>query len=132
MNHFMVTAKCGHVGKGQYYKGVFFVCAENGKQAAAIVRKIPRVKHDHKDAILGVDKVSYAVYKEGKAAWQANQYFSCRSKQEQELFFDEIAGDIYNEACCEKRENADRHGKLKVMRRHYRKMDKYNKLSMGA
>jgi len=132
MNHFKVTAKCGHVGKRQYYKGVFFIRAEDGKQAAAIVREKPRVKHDRKDAILAVEKISYAEYKEGRAAWRGNRYFSCHSRQEQVMFLDEIAADIYNETGHDKYENVDKHGKLKVMRRHYRKMDKYNKLGMGA
>jgi len=135
MSYFKVTAKCGHVGKGQYYKGVFYIRAKNGKEAAAVVRKMPRVKHDHKDTILGVEKISHEVYKRGKAAWRTNQYFRCHCKQEQELFLDELVKDIYNETAYEERKkhgNTDRHEKLKVLLRYYRKMDKYDKLGMGA
>ena len=31
MKYFMVTVKCGHVGKNNYYKGTLFLKAENGR-----------------------------------------------------------------------------------------------------
>jgi hypothetical protein len=57
--HFIVTAKCGHVRRANFIAIDFPVVASNGKEAAAIARQLPRVKHDHKDAILGVREVSY-------------------------------------------------------------------------
>ena len=57
MKYFMVTAKCGHVGKNNFYKGTLFLKAENGKEAARIARDCPRVKHDQKDAILDVKEI---------------------------------------------------------------------------
>jgi hypothetical protein len=56
--HFIVTAKCGHVRRANYIPIDFTVSAPNGKEAAAIARQLPRVKHDHKDAILGVREVT--------------------------------------------------------------------------
>ena len=57
MKYFMVTVKCGHVGKNNYYKGTIFLKAENGKEAARRARECPRVKHDQKDAILNVEEI---------------------------------------------------------------------------
>ena len=37
---------------------IFAVVAENGKEASKKVREFPRVKHDHKDAILRCDKIT--------------------------------------------------------------------------
>ena len=62
INYFEVIAKCGHVGKRFYIPIKFAVAAESSKEAAKIARSIPRVKHDHKDAILSVKKISYQEY----------------------------------------------------------------------
>jgi hypothetical protein len=56
--YFIVTAKCGHVRRANYIPIDFPVVAPNGKEAAAIARQLPRVKHDHKDAIISVIEVS--------------------------------------------------------------------------
>ena len=64
MKYFMVTVKCGHVGKNKYYKGTLFLKAENGRAAAKQARECPRVKHDHKDAILNVCQISKDDYYE--------------------------------------------------------------------
>ena len=128
MKFYEVTAKCGHVGRGQYYMGQFYVRAENGKEAATLVRQKPRVKHNHKDAILSVSSISYSEYLTGKAAYKTNPYFSCKSKQEQRIYTDEISADIHIETSFgkrEKRDDADRQAKLKAMRRLLRKMDKH-------
>ena len=53
-NYYEVLAKCGHVGKKHYVPVKFAVIAEDGKEAAKMVRYFPRVKHNHKDAILNV------------------------------------------------------------------------------
>jgi hypothetical protein len=135
MGFFEVTAKCGHVGKGQYYKAKFYVKAENGKEAAAFVRTLPRVKHDHKDAIIAVGKVDYTAFKEGNTAKRLNPYFNCCNKQEQELFLTKIEGDIHYETDAGKSEryiSSDRRAKRKAVLRYYRKMDKYSVYNIGA
>ena len=85
MAYFMVSAKCGHVGRDFYYKGNFFLQAESGKEAAQRVRFFPRVKHDHKDAILSVKKLDYMNFLIGKEIENLNPYYKCNSKQEQAL-----------------------------------------------
>lgn len=129
MNFFEVTAKCGHVGKGNFYMGLFYVRAESGSAAAALVRQKPRVKHNHKDAILSVANICYNEYAAGQAAYRANPYFNCKSKQEQRIYEAEISADIHIETGFgkrEKRDDTDRQAKLKAMRRFSRKMDKHS------
>lgn len=52
-----VKACCGHVGRGRYIVKSFYLCAESGKEAASIVRREPRVKHDWKYAIAEVRSI---------------------------------------------------------------------------
>ena len=118
MNYFEVTAKCGHVGKGQYYKALFYVRAKNGKDATVIVRKRPHVKHDHKDAILAVVEVDYAAYTEGRKEYWKAPYFKCRNKQEQRLILPEVVHDIHCERDSVKQKVSGRKAKLVVMLRY--------------
>ena len=55
---YIVRAKCGHVGIEYYTIKEFAVKSLNGKEAAAKVRQMPRVKHDDPNAILSVRQVS--------------------------------------------------------------------------
>ncbi len=66
MKYYEIKAKCGHVGKNNYYVGTLYLYGENGREAAAYARRHPRVKHDQKDAILGVTEISYEDYCRGK------------------------------------------------------------------
>jgi Zn-finger domain-containing protein len=103
--------------------------------ASAIVRMMPRVKHDHKDAIIAVVKVDYAAYKEGKNTSRTNPYFNSHSKQEQSQFSVKIKDDIHCETGfddCKNYDNFDRRAKNEAILRCYRKMNKYNYNSIGA
>lgn len=95
--YYEVVAKCGHVGRRFYYRGVFYVRAENGSEAASVVRQFPRVKHDHPDAILQVSKVTEEEYLEGKARVANEVYFTCRNIQEQNVCWAEICCNIFPE-----------------------------------
>lgn len=97
MKYFMVTAKCGHVGKNYFYKGNLFIEAENGKAAALKARFNPRVKHDHKDAILKVTEIDYFMYLAGLDVQKTNPYYSCSNIQEQREILSEIEQNIYEE-----------------------------------
>ena len=84
-NYYEVIAKCGHVGKKHYVPVKFAVIAENGKEAAKMVRDFPRVKHNHKDAILKVSKISYERFEELTEINRNDPYLKCHSRQEQKL-----------------------------------------------
>ena len=84
-NYYEVEAKCGHVGRNKYVPIRFAVVAESGSEAASMVRQFPRVKHDHKYAILNVTKIDYERYLEINAINNNNPYLKCKSKHEQKL-----------------------------------------------
>ena len=62
----------------------FYIKAFDGKEAARIARRIPRVKHDHKDAIRDVIEISNSQFLIGIKINDEDPYFKCSSKQEQE------------------------------------------------
>lgn len=78
-----VSAKCGHVGRGYYVEKVFAVKADSAKDAAAMVRQFPRVKHHHKDAIRYVELIDESRFMEIREVNQQDPYMICQSKQEQ-------------------------------------------------
>ncbi|MBQ7788834.1 MAG: hypothetical protein IJ398_04175 [Clostridia bacterium] len=86
MKLFKVTAKCGHVGKNYFVIKEFAIKAENGKEAARIVRDIPRVKHHRKDAILNVVEITETEYEMILLKNSLDPYFQCTSIQEQRLY----------------------------------------------
>lgn len=81
--YFKVTAKCGHVGRNNYIPMDFFVAADSGTEAAAAVRQMPRVKHDHKDAILNVERISFEAFCRGLHAFREDPFNKCTSIQQQ-------------------------------------------------
>lgn len=81
--YYKVTAKCGHVGRGHYIAIAFPIMAENGKQAAAYTRTIPRVKHDHDDAILDVERITEEEYRALEERNRNDAYLCCTNVQQQ-------------------------------------------------
>lgn len=97
--YFMVIAKCGHVGKKNYIPVKFAVVAESGKEAAKKVRQFPRVKHDHKDAILDVRCVTLEEFLEIKEINDNDPYLKYHSRQEQNLIAnlaERMLADLHN------------------------------------
>ena len=88
MKYYIVTAKCGHVGRGYYIPIDFPVRAESKTEAAKITRNSPRVKHHHKDAILDCREVSFEEYKAVIEKNKKDTYLLCHSSTEQRLFCD--------------------------------------------
>ena len=78
-----IEVKCGHVGRSNYILKTVPVQAENGKAAAAKARMMPRVKHDHPDAVRQVRVVDAPRYAELVRVHKADPYFQCHSIQEQ-------------------------------------------------
>lgn len=113
MKYFMVTAKCGHVGKNKYFEGTIYVKAHNGKDAARKVREMPRVKHDRKDAIMAVQEVDFDVFEAGRKANHHIHYYTCGSRQEQNYYLQEIEDNIFCED-NEKRKSSKTHSLRKV------------------
>ena len=97
MKYFKVTAKLGHVGKNNYYKGKLYIKAESRKEAAKKARYCPRVKHDHKDAILNVEEITVQEFVEGAERNKDIKYFSCYNIQQQRECFCEIEDAVFKE-----------------------------------
>ena len=72
--YYKVLAKCGHVGRNNYIIKCFYVKANDGEEAAKIVRQKPRVKHHHKDAIRDVIAIELEEYLTGLKIMEADMY----------------------------------------------------------
>ncbi len=70
---------------------MFYVCAVNGREAASIVRKKGRVKHDHKDAIREVKQISFEEYLNGLEQNANDPFMNVHNSSDQRLLchFDE-------------------------------------------
>lgn len=100
MRYFEVNAKCGHVGRGFYVPIRFAIVAQDGKDAASITRGKPRVKHDHKDAILSVRELTFEEYMKLRSENDADPYLHCKNIQQQrgiENFSDRLVPEKRNE-----------------------------------
>ena len=56
--YYAVCCKCGHVRPTRYVEITFAIIADNGKEAAERARRIARVKHNKKYAILSCKEIS--------------------------------------------------------------------------
>ena len=83
MKYYRVEAKCGHVGRNNYIIKSFYIHAENGKEAAFKTRRMPRVKHHHKYAIVSVNEIEYSEYLDGLNEIGTDSYFLARNSSEQ-------------------------------------------------
>ena len=81
--YYKVVCMCGHVGRKKYVPIAFAVEAVDGKEAAKLARKIPRVKHDRKDAIIQCVEISKAQYKELRKINNEDPYLNCSNIQSQ-------------------------------------------------
>ncbi len=83
MRMYEVGVKCGHVGRNNYVEKTFAIKANSGKEAAAIARQMPRVKHHHADAIRFVSEIDTETFNQIIAQNNDDPYFHCDSIQEQ-------------------------------------------------
>ena len=83
MKYYKVKVKCGHVRKSKYILKWIFIKAEDGKEAAEIARRKPRVKHNHKDAIRDDIEIDFEKYCLGLRAMEDDDYFQVHNKQDQ-------------------------------------------------
>lgn len=90
MRTYIVTARCGHVGKNKMIQKKFAVKAEDGREAAYKARHFPRVLHDLKNAIVSVVEVSQ---EEFDLQWENNNkdaYFKCTSMSMQRILCSDL------------------------------------------
>ncbi|MDE5755668.1 MAG: hypothetical protein K2I23_01080 [Clostridia bacterium] len=132
--YFEVVAKCGHVGRRYYYEGHFFVAAQCASNAAQAIKNVPRVKHNHSDAILWTKEINYDEYVRGCIAMENNLYFKVKKPKDQAEIWDLIKQDVYPETRSQI-EYRDKHSKSKKRDKNineskygYRKYYKYMKI----
>lgn len=97
MAFYLVSCKCGHVGRKNYIPIDFPVHAEDGREAASKARYIPRVKHDHKDAILNCVEIDYDTYLKQIDINNHDAYLLCKSKHEQNKIMSQIKSRLVEE-----------------------------------
>ena len=83
---YIVSAKCGHVGRKNYITIDFPVKATSGKEAAQKAKQQPRVKRHRKDAIESVYEVSKGEYQKQRLINNQDNYLKVKSKQGQKQF----------------------------------------------
>lgn len=83
MNMYEVCAKFGHVGRHYYIEKTVAIRANSAKEAAALVREMPRVKHHHKDAIRYVNKIDEERYLSILKERAEDPYMHCSNVQDQ-------------------------------------------------
>ena len=97
MNYYIVRAKCGHVGRDKYMPIAFPICAESREEASAIARTLPRVKKDHKDAIISSVKVSKLAFKVQQVINELDPYLNVFTRHDQDEIMHLIVGRIMDE-----------------------------------
>ena len=132
--YYEVVAKCGHVGRSRYYEGHIFVRANSRSEAAQIVKVMPRVKTNHQDVILENDEIGITEYTDGVSRMNNNPYFKCRSKSEQNEYWELIKENVYPETQLQMlhrlRENKKYRKEARGSNGKIREPYKYAKLNM--
>lgn len=82
INYYLVYAKCGHVGKGNYLEVAFPVYAKTAHDAAQMVLKRPKVKKHLKNAITSVEEINYDDYLNELESFKNNDYIKAHSKKD--------------------------------------------------
>lgn len=111
--YFIVTAKCGHVGRNKYIEKNLTIRASSGKEAAKKARNHPRVKHHWKDAIVDVVEVTEEEYSRIRIENYSDPYFSVKNIQEQRFYCKNIEKNIYEI------EVKERHKETRIRRINY-------------
>lgn len=113
MENYLVRAQFGHVGRNNFIIKTIPVYAENGKDAAFKVRWMGRVKHNRKDAIIDVKRVTLEEYLEQKEINKNDPYFSVHSKQEQQALCLDLSSQIISYDKESPKRKKDRVNKVK-------------------
>ncbi len=90
IKHFIVIAKCGHVGRNKYIEKELTFEAFSKKEAARKARNYPRVKHHWKDAIVDVIEVEEEEYWRIRTKNYSDPYFRVHNIQEQRIYCENI------------------------------------------
>lgn len=126
--YYNVTAKCGHVGRENYIPISFAVKANSAKEASKKVRNFPRVKHDHKDAILSCREINEDEFNSLLELNNNDSYLTCKSKREQKQTCNLINRLVLdpNYISFNKRRDDDKLQSIKFKQRKFKEQSKYD------
>ena len=82
MKYYLVTAKCGHVGKGKYIEVDFPIYARTKNEAAQKCLKKKKVKKQLKNAISWVREITLEEYEQKLISFKNNKYIKAHTKRE--------------------------------------------------
>lgn len=98
-HYYLVTVKCGHVGKNNYIPITFPTITKTASEAAMLIRNKGRVKHHQKDAILFVEETDYEGFLRQELINHHDPYLNARNIQEQNAIMHLIQNRIQPEVC---------------------------------
>jgi len=84
-NYYVVTVKCGHVGRKNYIPIDMPVRASSSREAASMARNRGRVKHHWKDAIVDVKAVDAILFREIINVNRQDPYLNSHSSTDQKI-----------------------------------------------
>lgn len=87
--YYKVTAKCGHVGKGNYVPINFAVRANSASEAAQVTKRFPRVKKQLWDCIIACVEITKKEYKEILKNNREDPYLRCKCARDHAFVLDE-------------------------------------------
>lgn len=128
IKYYNVTAKCGHVGRENYIPISFAVKANSAKEASKRVRNFPRVKHDHKDAILSCKEINEEEFNNLVKINNNDSYLTCKSKREQKQTSDLINRLVLdpNYISFNKKRGEDKLQKISFKLKKFKEQSKYD------
>lgn len=126
-NYYSVTLEFGHVGRNSYVLKTVPIIAENGKEAAYRARWMGRAKHDKKDLIKEVTKISKELYDILLAEKQNDAYFRVHSKQEQTIMCNGLMDQVvhYKNEVDDEERKINRKNKLAFQAKRNKSYKKY-------
>ena len=82
MNYYLVTAKCGHIGRGKYLEVAIPIVAESKHDAAQKCLLRPKVKRHLKNAISHVCETTKDEFAKSLFDFKNNPYVKAHTKKE--------------------------------------------------
>ena len=123
MKYFLVTAKCGHVGRGKYLEIEFPIFAESKSAAAQMCLKRPKVKKHLKNAISSVCEIDEDSYNSKLINFRNNTYVRAYTKKEIGEWFDYVQE--LNLGPPKKRSFSDRKERINYLKKKNKYREEY-------
>ena len=84
--YYKVDTLIGHVGGNNFSIQPLAIAARNKKEASELARRTPRVKHDNKQVIKGIEEITREEFNRLYFTTSMNPFFVCKNAHEQMSF----------------------------------------------